>query len=557
MDDQGVVYCTKCGAKLDGRARYCAACGNRIEPQAGAARIDAHEQVPAETFRPLAEGSRPVAASAPPVSVKQGATRRIHPAVKRGGVALAVVVLGMLVLNWASLAIAWAGMPARAQGELPNLAVMVGQDISVARRALGEHQRAESSSPEDFVLSDLGGARVYVSTTPKWFGIRNEVDGLEFILDTSPQELGMTPEQVLRAVGFVNPTRTGTEMPITLLANKYSAVGTASSSTGAKRTFALRSFGGTPNESNPQADSSSLDIVVRKSGFGAFGVIATPPSLTSWTPHSSLEMGDWRADITPDPSAAKQYGESMAAVLQRVSDSGVLAANPSPSFDWVKFEDIISEFAEITPPRGLEAVHLGARDLLDAIGARTWVGQRIWTYQLAQAAGDTSQAGDFEDLWRLWQETSREVDVMTELLAGTAKRGQGSFGESDVSGATSDETQNSTSADEYATSLGGTSHKGETLYFVIGRSLQTEGDAQKALEEAIPLFGDMQTYFVVKKTDDFDGLKAGLWVVAEAYYEQPSVENIDLGKRAFPDAYVKKATVKTATPIPVYEDSLN
>ena len=40
----------------------------------------------------------------------------------------------------------------------------------------------------------------------------------------------------------------------------------------------------------------------------------------------------------------------------------------------------------------------------------------------------------------------------------------------------------------------------------------------------------------------------------EAYRSEPSQENLDFDRRGFPDAYVASATVRTADPIPVYED---
>lgn len=106
----------------------------------------------------------------------------------------------------------------------------------------------------------------------------------------------------------------------------------------------------------------------------------------------------------------------------------------------------------------------------------------------------------------------------------------------------------------YARDLGGTSHEGETLYFVIGASLETEQKAQDLLDDATPLFGDMQSYFIVQLSDNFEGMEPGWWVIIEAYRAQPSQENIDFDRRGFPDAYVKQATVRTADPIPVYED---
>jgi hypothetical protein len=107
---------------------------------------------------------------------------------------------------------------------------------------------------------------------------------------------------------------------------------------------------------------------------------------------------------------------------------------------------------------------------------------------------------------------------------------------------------------EHARKLGGTAHEGETLYFVIGGSFSTEAQARSALEKATPLFGDMQSYFIVQRSDAFDGMRPGWWVVTEAYRRTPSAENLQFARRGFPGAYVKRAVVRTADPIPVYED---
>jgi hypothetical protein len=106
----------------------------------------------------------------------------------------------------------------------------------------------------------------------------------------------------------------------------------------------------------------------------------------------------------------------------------------------------------------------------------------------------------------------------------------------------------------YAKSLGGTSHQGETLHFVIGASVKSEEEAQALLDEATPRFGDMQSYFIVQRSDNFQGMRPGWWVVIETYRAEPSEENLSFDRRGFPEAYVKSATVRTSDPIPVYED---
>lgn len=107
---------------------------------------------------------------------------------------------------------------------------------------------------------------------------------------------------------------------------------------------------------------------------------------------------------------------------------------------------------------------------------------------------------------------------------------------------------------DYAENLGGKSHFGETLYFVVGQSLDSERAALDALEKAKPLFGDMQDYFIVQRSDNFYGMRPGWWIIAEAYRVSPSEDNLQFARRAFPDAYVRQATVNTRDPIPVYDD---
>jgi hypothetical protein len=106
----------------------------------------------------------------------------------------------------------------------------------------------------------------------------------------------------------------------------------------------------------------------------------------------------------------------------------------------------------------------------------------------------------------------------------------------------------------YAERIGGTPHEGERLYFVIGDSVGSEREAQSLLDRAQLSFGDMQSYFIVQRSDNFDGMRPGWWVIIEAYRESPSTENLQFGRRGFRGAYVKRATVRTADPIPVYED---
>jgi heat shock protein HslJ len=108
----------------------------------------------------------------------------------------------------------------------------------------------------------------------------------------------------------------------------------------------------------------------------------------------------------------------------------------------------------------------------------------------------------------------------------------------------------------YARSIGGSSREGETLYFVVGASYPTESAAASALTEAQHLFGDMQSYFIVQKADNLEVLPAGKWVLVEAYRAPPDESNLQLARRAFPNATVQQAVVRTSDPIPVYEDAV-
>lgn len=105
----------------------------------------------------------------------------------------------------------------------------------------------------------------------------------------------------------------------------------------------------------------------------------------------------------------------------------------------------------------------------------------------------------------------------------------------------------------YAPGFGRASLKGETLYFIIGASLKSEGDAQTILNNAIPMLGSMQAYFIVQKSDNFEGMRPGWWVIVAPHKTTPSKENLDIAKRAFPGASARKAIVRTSDPIPVHE----
>jgi hypothetical protein len=106
----------------------------------------------------------------------------------------------------------------------------------------------------------------------------------------------------------------------------------------------------------------------------------------------------------------------------------------------------------------------------------------------------------------------------------------------------------------YASEIGGIPHEGEELFLVVGASFASENAARTALDEALPVFGDMQPYFIVQHSDNFEGMEPGRWLVVEAYRDTPSEESLDFGRRAFPNLTVSSVVVRTRDPIPVYED---
>ncbi|HET6352144.1 MAG TPA: hypothetical protein VFG89_08455 [Coriobacteriia bacterium] len=111
----------------------------------------------------------------------------------------------------------------------------------------------------------------------------------------------------------------------------------------------------------------------------------------------------------------------------------------------------------------------------------------------------------------------------------------------------------SSAALDYARGLGGTAQTDAELYLVVGTLASDETEAQLALDAALPLFGDMQSYFIIQKSDNFEGVEPGVFMVVEAYDSEPSAENLEFARRAFPGAKVVRVKVLTADPIPVYD----
>ena len=63
---------------------------------------------------------------------------------------------------------------------------------------------------------------------------------------------------------------------------------------------------------------------------------------------------------------------------------------------------------------------------------------------------------------------------------------------------------------------------GQDVYLIIGASMSTEDECQALLDKADPLFGDMQIYFVIQRSDNFTGLQPGYFVLVEAHLDEPS-----------------------------------
>ncbi len=125
----------------------------------------------------------------------------------------------------------------------------------------------------------------------------------------------------------------------------------------------------------------------------------------------------------------------------------------------------------------------------------------------------------------------------------------------DVTAQEQSTTEPSPASSKYAKELGGTSHKDKMLFFIIGATEQNELAARKRIADALPSFGDMQSYFIAEPSSHFDGFKPGYWVVIEAYRDKENAEqSLDFARRAFKDSYIKQATVKCSDPIPVYEE---
>jgi hypothetical protein len=109
----------------------------------------------------------------------------------------------------------------------------------------------------------------------------------------------------------------------------------------------------------------------------------------------------------------------------------------------------------------------------------------------------------------------------------------------------------------YAKAMGGSSHKGQTLYLIVGATEPDLVRARRRLDWALVRFGDMETYYVIARSDSYTGLASGSWIVSEAYKVEANAkkaENLELASRFSAAPVVRKVTAKTADPVPVYEE---
>jgi hypothetical protein len=115
----------------------------------------------------------------------------------------------------------------------------------------------------------------------------------------------------------------------------------------------------------------------------------------------------------------------------------------------------------------------------------------------------------------------------------------------------------------YAKKIGGVSHEGDKFHLIMGPSTDTEAEAQALLDDALPRFGDMQSYFIIQLAENFDGLVGTYkkYILIEVYSNPPAQDSLDFAVRIFADPavtaadlVVEQATANTWDPIPVYED---
>lgn len=63
----------------------------------------------------------------------------------------------------------------------------------------------------------------------------------------------------------------------------------------------------------------------------------------------------------------------------------------------------------------------------------------------------------------------------------------------------------------------GTRHTGSAIYTLIVASERTRGDAERRREDAASALGEFETYFVIDRSEHYEGMRPGWWVVFEPY----------------------------------------
>jgi len=111
-----------------------------------------------------------------------------------------------------------------------------------------------------------------------------------------------------------------------------------------------------------------------------------------------------------------------------------------------------------------------------------------------------------------------------------------------------------------AIELGGVSHKGEPLYLVVASIHDRQQEASAALAAMTTYFGDADVFYTVQRSNAFEGLESGRWVVAEAYWTRDAAQSglewaTGRGPATAPFAPVLRlATARSDDPVPVVED---
>ena len=106
-----------------------------------------------------------------------------------------------------------------------------------------------------------------------------------------------------------------------------------------------------------------------------------------------------------------------------------------------------------------------------------------------------------------------------------------------------------------ARNLGGVSHRGEELFAIVGDSFHTEKEANAAIKQAHPFFGDMQDYFIVQTASCVEGLPVKKYSVIELYkIRLHAEENLSFAERSFVKPRIVKVHILRDDPLPVYED---